>query len=253
MGAAEMRLPFFLFAVSFQGFSPGRERLYQANLMIESGQVSLAKGAGGSSKEMSFEDLVAKLAAKDRHCVDRQIAARETSPIFGLADRWRRLAGLLLGLAPGLVKLSGLHTMQFYIADGKYRKQVFALHALPESAIAVCIPDILNDAIKLGMLAPKTPHQTTPKTTPATKDDESNLYRIGKTDQTLTVDIVSGTTLDPQIFYKDMTGWNRRALCITLAGDSNQAQIRAVEDLCKFAAIAWANAAPPPALAATKS
>jgi hypothetical protein len=64
---------------------------------------------------------------------------------------------------------------------------------------------------------------------------------MGKSEQTLTIDIVSGTTLDPQMFYKDMTGWNRRALCITLHGDSTPGQIRAVEELCKFAAVAWAN------------
>ena len=201
--------------------------------MIERGQISVAKGGGGSSEQTDFDALVAKLSAKDRHCVDRQIAARENSPIFGLADRWRKLAATLLNLAPGMVKLSGLHTMQFYIADGKYRKQVFALHALPDSAIAVCIPDILEDAVKFGLLA--LPAGNGPKGAP------SNLYGIGKTDQTLTVDIVSGNTIDPQIFYKDMTGWNRRALCITLAGESTQAQIRAVGDLCKCAAVAWAD------------
>jgi hypothetical protein len=201
--------------------------------MIERGQISVAKGGGGSSEQMDFDVLVAKLSAKDRHCVDRQIAARENSAVFGLADRWRKLAATLLNLAPGMVKLSGLHTMQFYIADGKYRKQVFALHALPDGAIAVCIPDILEDAVKFGLLA--LPQGNSLKGT------ESNLYRIGKTDQSLTVDIVSGTTLDPQIFYKDMTGWNRRALCIILAGDSTQVQIRAVHELCKFAAVAWAD------------
>jgi hypothetical protein len=203
--------------------------------MIERGQVSLAKGGGGPSTELDFETLVSKLAAKDRHCVDRQLAARENSPVFGLAERWRKIATTLLNLAPSMVKLSGLHTMQFYVADGKYRKQVFALHALPDSAIAVCIPDILDDAIKCGLLVAKP------------KGDESNLYRIGKTESSLTIDIVSGTTLDPQIFYKDMTGWNRRALCITLAGDSSQAQIRAVDDLCKFAAVAWAGDGSTPA------
>ena len=232
-----MRLPFFLHGTARSTIATK----FTEHIMIERGQISLAKGGGGSSQEMDFKTLISKLSAKDRHCVDRQIGARESSPVFGLADRWRRIAGTLLNLAPGMVKLSGLHTMQFYIADGKYRKQVFALHALPESAIAVCIPDILEDATKLGLLACKE------------KGDDSNLYRIGKTDQTLTVDIVSGTTVDPQIFYKDMTGWNRRALCITLAADSTQIQIRAVEDLCKFAAVAWANSSPTPPLVAAKS
>jgi hypothetical protein len=208
--------------------------------MIETGQGSFTKGGGGSSQELDFQTLVSRLSAKDRHCVDRQIVARESSPIFGLADRWRRIAGTLLHLAPGMVKLSGLHTMQFYIADGKYRKQVFALHALPDSAIALCTPDILDDAIKFGLLAPKP------------QADDSNLYLIGKTGQSLTVDIVNGTTLDPQMFYKDMTGWNRRAMYITLFGDSTQVQIRAVEDLCKLAAVAWANDLATPAVAAVK-
>jgi hypothetical protein len=189
---------------------------------------------------MSFQSLVAKLSAKDRHCVERQIVARESSPVFGLADRWRRIAGTLLNLAPGMVKLGGLHTMQFYIADGKYRKQVFALHALADSAIVICTPDILDAATKAGLLGPKA------------KGDDSNLHPIGKTEQTLMIDIVSGSTIDPQVFYKDMTGWNRRALYITLAGDSTPGQIRAVEDLCKFAALSWANDPAPPAAVTAK-
>jgi hypothetical protein len=213
--------------------------------MIETGQRSFTKGGGGSSQEMDFQTLVSRLSAKDRHCVDRQIVARENSPIFGLADRWRRIAGTLLHLAPGLVKLSGLHTMQFYIADGKYRKQVFALHALADSAIAICTPDILADAIKLGLLS-------APKAGSGADGEDSNRYRIGKTDQTLMIDIVSGSTIDPQIFYKDMTGWNRRALYITLLGDSTQAQVKAVEDLCQFAAVAWANNDATPPLATAK-
>jgi hypothetical protein len=217
--------------------------------MIERGQVSFAKSGGGSSEELDFKTLVSKLSAKDRHCVDRQIVARENSPVFGLADRWRRIASNMLNLAPGLVKLSGLHTMQFYIADGKYRKQVFALHALTDGTILVCIPDILEDVIQFGLLS-RIGEGAAPA---AKKGEQSNLYRIGKSHEMLTVDVVSGTTLDPQIFYKDMTGWNRRALCITLFGDSTQVQIRTVEDLCKFAAVAWANDATTPALAAAKS
>jgi hypothetical protein len=51
-----------------------------------------------------------------------------------------------------------------------------------------------------------------------------------------------------------MTGWNRRALQITLAGDSSQAQLRAVDDLCKFAAVAWAGdgSTPTPLASAAK-
>lgn len=202
---------------------PGLNRM-----MNERGQTSAAKAGGGPPVTGDFKSLVAKFSAKDRHSVERQLVARENSPVFGLAERWQRVVETLLILAPGIVKMTGTHTMQFYIADGKYRKQVFAVYTTPEGEITVCIPDIIDDAVAAGFI------EATPM------GEAANDYRIVGSDETLKIDIVDGKTIDPQVFYKDMTGWNRRALCVILPPDSTRTQLRAVDDLCKLAAVAWA-------------
>ena len=50
-------------------------------------------------------------------------------------------------------------------------------------------------------------------------------------------------TPGPEFFYKDMTGWNRKAICVTLPAMASEAQVRAVENLCALAATEWATAA----------
>ncbi len=198
-------------------------------MIKEVGQSSHARGGGGTSAAVDFDTAIAGLSFKDRGSIDRQLVARENAPVFGLAHRWRHLVAHLLGLAPGLIKLVGVHTMQFYVPDGKYRKQVFALHATPLGEMFVCTPDIVDDAIAAGLLqSPPFP-------------DRPDDYGLPGSSQTLPIRFVDGKTLDPQMYYKDMTGWNRRALCIIVPTDATHMQMTAIDDLCRLAAVGWAS------------
>ena len=76
-------------------------------------------------------------------------------PIAGSGWRvcWRRYRQFL--------KLSGTDAIQFFIADGKYRKQVFALARDAEGTIAVYVPDMLEDAIlREAQVAPNADAET---------------------------------------------------------------------------------------------
>src|SRR5688572_13678907 len=102
---------------------------------------------------LSFEDFVAKLPPKDRLGAARRIAAFEALPGPGIADLWRRLASTLMTLSPHAAKLVGKQTVQYYVADGRYRMQVFALEDLQDGNMTVYCPDVLDDAVKAGLLA----------------------------------------------------------------------------------------------------
>lgn len=187
----------------------------------------LAKKPPAQVTPMKYEALLAGLGDRDRGSLERQISAYEAKCGAASAERWRRLACVLRSLAPGPAKLGGSNSMQFFIPDGKYRKQVFALQALSTGEIAVYVPDVLAEAIAHGILVE------------GKRDQTSNTYRLSETPDLLAIDALSAKTPNPDLFYKDMTGWNRKALRLTLPSRPSDAQIKAVEQICALAARAW--------------
>lgn len=191
--------------------------------------------------EVNLDASLAKLGAKDRQTFDRQVAAREArSPGDArLADRWRRLAGLLMTLASAPPKLAGSDAMQFYIPDGKYRKQVFAIHATNDGSIVVFLPEIIDLASKSRLLSGV-------KGTGDDDNDRVRLFRIVDSNESLRIELLDGSTANPSPFYKDMTGWNRRAISVQVPPSATDEQVQAVERLCALAATTWpvASAAP---------
>jgi hypothetical protein len=202
-------------------------------------------GGGGSGSgttrpvtvpKVDLDALLAKFGAKDRQTFDRQLAAREAHAPASphLVDRWRRLAGLLMTLAPAPPKLAGVDTMQFFIPDGKYRKQVYAIHASADGTIDVYVPDILETAARAHLLSG-----------PAGKVSDTgrvNLYRVVDSKESLRIESLDGATVNPSPFYKDMTGWNRKAVSVQLPPSASDEQLEAVERLCALAATTWAGA-----------
>ncbi|MDD4888848.1 MAG: hypothetical protein PHU85_02870 [Phycisphaerae bacterium] len=168
--------------------------------------------------------LLSRLSEKDRLNFDKQVAACEGQGVAGLASRWRRLALALMTWAPGATKLSGSDTIQFYIPDGKYRKQVYAMHTAAGGAVMVYARNVLDVAVRQGVLAKPR------------KADGPDSYRLAGSEEALTINAFDGKTPNPEFFYKDMTGWNRKAIGITLPPTASEAQVQAVEDLCALAA-----------------
>jgi hypothetical protein len=171
--------------------------------------------------------VLSRFSEKDRQNFEKQVAALEQQGAE-LASRWRRLAFALMTWAPGPVKLTVPHTIQFYIPDGKYRKQVYAMHAMTGGVLLVCAPNVLDRAARKGVLA--KPRQA----------DGPDRHRLAGSDETLTINCYDGKTPGPEFFYKDMTGWNRKAICVTLPATASESQMRATEDLCALAAADWA-------------
>ena len=126
-------------------------------------------------------------------------------------------------LAPHAAKLIGRQTVQFYVADGRYRMQVFALEDLQDGKFTVYCPDVLAEAAEAGLLAP-----------PAHPD--SALHVVARSGEPLHIEQLDGNSVNPAAHFKDMMGWNRKALRITLPPTPSAAQVEATELLCALAA-----------------
>ena len=176
-------------------------------------------------RPISFDDFLAKLSAKDRTNAERHATALADNPRH--LELWRRLACSLMTLAPHAIKFNGQQSIQFYISDGKYRMQVFALEDLRDGKITIYCGNSLAEATDAGLLQKRK------------AGDPENAYKIRGTDDTLTLEALDGQTPNPASFYKDMLGWNRKAIRITLAADATNVQAEAAENLCAMSARKW--------------
>jgi hypothetical protein len=168
---------------------------------------------------LDYEAFLLKLTPKDRLNVERHVATVEEQSTRAHAKLWKRLAVLMMSLAPYSAKANGQQSMQFYIQDGKYRMQIFALEDLRDGTIHVYAIDALDEAVKAGVLGkPKA-------------SDESGTYKIGSSKETLPVERLDGKVSNPAPFYKDMLGWNRRAVHVALPVMAGEAQAAAVEKM----------------------
>ena len=146
----------------------------------------------------------------------------------------------MMTLAPHAAKLVGKQTVQYYVADGKYRMQVFALEDLQDGNLTVYCPDVLADAVEAGLLAPLT----------VTDPGGTGSYGIVGTSDALRIDALDRDSLNPAVHFKDMVGWNRKALRLTLPPTASAEQVAAAELVCaiaarRFSSTAAAAAAPP--------
>src|SRR5438552_657088 len=98
-----------------------------------------------------FDAFLAKLSPKDRVNAERRVGVLEAETDLSRLRLWRRLAATLMMLAPHAAKLVGRQTIQYYVADGRYRMQVFALEDLQDGHFTVYCPDVLKEAVEVGL------------------------------------------------------------------------------------------------------
>jgi hypothetical protein len=92
--------------------------------------------------------------------------------------------------------------------------QVFALEDTNDGQVVLYVPDVLDEARKLKVVGAESPvpiEQLTAANTP-----------------------------NPSPHYKNMLGWNRKALKISLPVSATSEQIETAEHLAALAARAWA-------------
>ena len=184
------------------------------------------KSAGevwGATDSSKFESFLEKLGSKDRVNIERHLTAIDEEPTADHARLWKRLMCTLSALAPHALQTSGQRAVRFFVADGKYRMQAFALEDPRDQTLAIYATDVLDRARKKGILGAVT-----------SEDGAAKMYSIGgDRGQSLRVEPLSNASTDgaPE-YYRHMTGWNRKAVRITLPITASQAQVKAAEALC---------------------
>lgn len=190
----------------------------------------LASAQALLAKPISFEEFLSRLSSRDRANAQRRVTVLEehASPLQGRV--WQRLACSLMTLAP-VAKVVGRQAVEFFIPDGRYRMQVFALEDMQDGHLTIYCPDMLKQAAGCGLLAQSAraaPH----------------MYELRSTMEPLQIEALDGSALTPGAHFKNLTNWNRRALRISLPTAPSAAQVQAVELLCGLAATQFV-AAPP--------
>ncbi|MDB5292881.1 MAG: hypothetical protein JWL69_4122 [Phycisphaerales bacterium] len=186
-----------------------------------------AKAAGRSAGPL--EDFLSRCGMKDRVTIEKHLAIADAEPTPDHGRLWRRLAAALAGLAPEGSQVLGKLAVLFFIPDGKYRMQVFALEDASDGNIQVYLQDVLAEAIKKKVVA---------------KTKEPGTFTIVKTPkQTVHVEeLDASNTPEPAPHVKNMLGWNRKALRVTVPTKGGAAQAAAAEALAGLAASKWAAA-----------
>ena len=172
--------------------------------------------------KIDFESFLTALSARDRLNIERHIAVCEGEPTLEHGKLYKRLASVLFGLAPQAIRTTGQRAVQFFVADGKYRVQAFALEDLCDGKIAVYLTDALDAAISQGILKRR-----------AKSDGDTTLYEVADSSGTFLAleKLTSANTVEAPDYYRHMLGWNRKALRLTLASNATPAQVKAAEGL----------------------
>src|ERR1700722_4618881 len=99
-----------------------------------------------------LETFLARAGAKERAKIEKHLALRETETGPALSKLWRKVAAILGGLAPLPAQTMGNLALLFFIPDGKYKMQVFALEDAGDGNLSVYLPDVLAAAQKKKVL-----------------------------------------------------------------------------------------------------
>jgi hypothetical protein len=170
---------------------------------------------------LTFDEFLARLSPKDRINAEKHVTTCQAFADPRHASVWQQIACDLMSLAGHSAKLNrNPPTAQFYIADGRYRMQLFALENELEGQLSVYCGDELAQAVKDRIIVVRT------------DGDDIIGYFIPETGEPLAIERIDGATINPPAYVKDMVGWNRKALRISLSSSASPAQLAAVKSLC---------------------
>ncbi len=194
--------------------------------MIHPTPVSKISGQPSDAGQQ-YEAFLQQLSAKGRATMERHDErADEGDGIRGDGELWKRLAGVLGKLAGHATEVFGQQSVKFYIADGKYKLQVFTLHDTLQGTVVVYLPDVLKLALKKNIVSPGlAPHD----------------YKVKGCDEVLHLEPINAQTKDLTL-CKAMVGWGREALRADLGVNADERQVAAVEKLARLAAEKWMEA-----------
>lgn len=212
-GASCSAARFGLSATPFPGYN---------TCMPETQDELLSNAQATLTRSISFEEMLEKLSAKDRNTAEKHLlACQEGEGGERHAAVWQRLACTMTMLAPHAVKFGAGQSMLFYVPDGPYKMQVFALQDARDGEINVFCGNVLDEALNGKLLQPAG----------KADDDDVRPYTIADSDERLLIEELTGDD-DLAPFCKHLVGWNRKALRVNLPATASDTQVEAAEQLC---------------------
>jgi len=184
---------------------------------------SFAAAEDALATPLHFEEVLSRLGPRDRVNVEKHLAICDLQNAPEHARLWQNLISILMTLAPDHTKSFGRHALQFYVPDGRYRMQVFALHDA-EGQVSLYTDDVVEEALERQLLTgPVMP----------------NTYRMADSKDLLMIERIDPKNSNPQPFFKEMMGWNRRAMRISIPIGASDEQLAIISKLCALAAKSW--------------
>lgn len=200
-------------------------------------------GASPTPADPTMEEFFKNVSAKDRTGIEKHLAVIDAEPDAAHGRIWRQLAKTLRRLAPLAVQTAGQHAVQFFVADGKYRMQAFALEDQRDGKIQIYLPDVLEEAAKARVLRSPTKAAAAASGAGGAAPAAPEYTVAGAAGTRLRIEALdAANSPNPAPHYKHMLGWNRKALRITLLTTASEAELEAAEKLCSIAAKRWAGA-----------
>lgn len=187
----------------------------------------MSRSPSSTQAAESYEAFFDRLDSSGRSNVDRHLAACQAEPTHEHVRLWKRLAAFLASLTPHSIRTTGQKAVQFYVADGKYRQQLFALEDMRDGKLSVYAVDALEAATRAGLFRPR-----------ADSPDQGSTYVLcDYPDEYLRIEtLTAATTTSAPDYYKHLLGWNRKAVRISIPTNATPAQILVVEGFCTIAA-----------------
>ncbi|HWE01553.1 MAG TPA: hypothetical protein VG326_04020 [Tepidisphaeraceae bacterium] len=179
---------------------------------------------------VDVETFLARAGAKERAKIEKHLALRDSEVGPGYSKLWRRISAVLGGLAPMPAQTMGNLAVLFFIPDGKYRMQVFALEDAGDGKLSIYLPDVMAAALKKKVLL---------------KEKAPGEFSIGGAASSVVhLELLDASnTTSPHPHVKNLIGWNRKAIRVILPStDADGPQVGAAEALCELAAKNWAKA-----------
>jgi hypothetical protein len=182
-----------------------------------------------AKSEADFAVFMTRLIPKVRTSVEKRLDRTDADAAIGYGRCWKRLALLLFRLAPHAVEVSDT-ALRFYILDGKYRRQVFALDDGAPELIQIYLPDVLGAAVERGILDAAA---------------DGTFASTGHGGAPVAFEVINADSKEIPDFCKAMLGWGRRAVRTGIGPLAEEHQIQVIGRLCELAAENWANLMPP--------
>jgi hypothetical protein len=175
---------------------------------------------------IDVDAVMIRLALRGPSAQARRLAVSEQNNPRRAAA-WQRLAMLMGSLASARPRVLA-RAMMFFIPDTRYFQQVFSLDDAPDGSIVACCEDVLQAALDAGVLDPQPgqPHR----------------HFVLGTPQAIYIEQLDGKSDNVPPHCNSMTGWNRRALKITLPSSPAAEQIDAAAILCALSSLRWRDA-----------